>query len=168
MNVHGLSRPTAMGSDMTRDKNHGVDSNNTLIAEQMGRIPATEHNLTLDIVSLEVWREKPRAELPRRIQTALTVMDRHAVLLPAAALVNPAGVGEGLLISQRGPGEAAQIRSDQADVAPPPVLCGHIDHGVGVGAAHQAAVLTILAVGARDLVGGWKLTVHPDVMLQVC
>lgn len=94
-------------------------------------------------------------------------MDGHAVLLPAAALVNPAGVGERLLISQRGPGEAAQIRTDQADIAFPAVLCGHIDDGVGVGAAHQAAVLPVLTVGAGDLVGGWKLTVHPDVSLQV-
>jgi len=95
-------------------------------------------------------------------------MDRHAVLLPAAALVDPAGVGERLLISQRGPGETAQIRSDQADVAPPAVLCGHVDDGVGEGAAHQAAVLPILTVGAGGLVGQWKLTVHPDVSLQVC
>lgn len=64
------------------------------------------------------------------------MMDGHAVFLPAAALVNPAGVGEWPLISQRGPGEAAQSGSDQADVAPPAVFCGHIDDGVGVGAAH--------------------------------
>lgn len=104
---------------------------------------------------------------PDKIRSKLTVMDSHAVLLPAVALVNPAGVGERPLISQRGPGEAAQIGSDQADVAPPAVLCGHIDDGVGVGAAHQPAILTILTVGAGDLVGGWKLTVHPDVSLQV-
>ena len=94
-------------------------------------------------------------------------MDGHAVLLPAVALVNPAGVGERLLVGQRGPGEAAQIRHDQADVAPPAVLRGHVDDGVGEGAAHQAAVLTIFTVRAGDLVGGRELTVHPDVSLQV-
>lgn len=94
-------------------------------------------------------------------------MHSHAVLLPAGALVNPAGVGVRLLISQRGPGEAAQSGIDQADVAPPAVLSGHIDDGVGVGAAHQPAVLPILTVRSWDLVGGWELTVHPDVSLQV-
>lgn len=97
----------------------------------------------------------------------LTVMDGHAVLLPAAALVNPAGVGERLLVVHRGPGEAAQIGIDQADVAPPAVLRGHVDDGVGEGAAHQAAVLPVLAVGAGDLVGLRELAVHPDVSLQV-
>lgn len=94
-------------------------------------------------------------------------MDGHAVLLPAVALVDPAGVGEGPLISQRGTGEAAQGGRDQADVAPPAVLRGHVDDGIGVGAAHQPAVLPVLTVGPGDLVGGWKLTVHPDVPLQV-
>lgn len=94
-------------------------------------------------------------------------MHGHAVLFPGVALVNPAGVGEGLLIRQRGPGEAAQLGIDQADVAPPAVLCGHVDDGVGVGAAHQPAVLPVLAVGAGHLVSGGKLTVHPDVSLQV-
>lgn len=97
----------------------------------------------------------------------LTVMNRHAVLFPAAALINPAGVGVRLLISHRGPGEAAQIGRHQADVAPPAVLCRHIDDGVGVGAAHEPAVLPILTVGAGDLIRGRKLTVHPDVSLQV-
>lgn len=94
-------------------------------------------------------------------------MDGHAVLLEVVALVNPAGVGEGPLIGKRGPGEAAQIRSHQADVAPPAVLCGHVGDGVGESAAHQTAVLPILAVGAGARVGGWELTVHPDVPLQV-
>lgn len=94
-------------------------------------------------------------------------MHGHAVLLPAFALVNPAGVGERPLISHWGPGEAAQRGIDQANVAPPAVVCGHIDDGIGVGAAHQPAVLPILTVGAGHLVGGWKLTVHPDVSLQV-
>lgn len=94
-------------------------------------------------------------------------MDSHAVLFPRAALVNPAGVGKRFLVSQRGPGEAAQIRSDQADVTPPAVLCGHIGDSVWEGAAHQPTVLPILTVGAGDLVGGWKLTVHPDISLQV-
>lgn len=94
-------------------------------------------------------------------------MHGHAVLLPGAALVNPAGVGERPLISQWGPGEAAQRGSDQANVASPAVLCGHIGHSIGVGAAHQPAVLPILTVGAGHLVGGWKLTVHPDVSFQV-
>lgn len=95
------------------------------------------------------------------------MMHGHAILFPGGALVNPAGVGVRLLISHRGPGEAAQIRRDQADVAPPAVLSGHIDDSVGVGAAHQTAVLPILTVGAWDLVGGWELTVHSDVSLQV-
>lgn len=94
-------------------------------------------------------------------------MDGHAVLLPAVALVDPAGVGERPLVGQRRPGEAAQRRADQADVAPTAVLCGHVDDGVGVGAAHQPAVLPVLAVRAGDLVGGRELAVHPDVSLQV-
>lgn len=94
-------------------------------------------------------------------------MNGHAVLLPAASLINPAGVGVRLLISHRGPGEAAQVGRDQAHIAPPAVFCGHIDDGVGDGAAHQPAVLAVLTVGTGDLVGGWELTVHPDVSLQV-
>lgn len=94
-------------------------------------------------------------------------MNGHAVLLPVVALINPAGVGVRLLISQRGPCEAAQIGKDQADVAPPAVVHGHVVDVVGVGAAHQPAVLPILTVGPRDLVGGRELTVHPDVSLQV-
>lgn len=91
----------------------------------------------------------------------------HAVLLPAAALVNPTRVGERLLIGHWGPCEAAQRRSHQADVASPAVLCGHVVDNIGVGAAYQPAVLPILTVGPGHLVGGWKLTVHPDVSLQV-
>lgn len=94
-------------------------------------------------------------------------MDSHAVLLPGVALVNPAGVGERSLISQGGPGEAAQVWTDQADVAPPSILHGHIDYCVGEGAANQPAVLSILAVGPGDLISFWKLTVHPDISLQV-
>lgn len=94
-------------------------------------------------------------------------MHGHAVLFPAVSLVNPARVGVRLLVSQWGPGEAAQIGRDQADVAPPPVVDGHVDDGVGIGAAHQPAVLPILTVRPRDLVGGWELTVHPDISLQV-
>lgn len=94
-------------------------------------------------------------------------MDGHAVLLPAVALVDPAGVGERPLVGQRGPGEAAQSGTDQTDVAPPAVVHRDVDHGVGVGAAHQPAVLPVLTVRAGDLVGGWKLTVHPDVSLKV-
>lgn len=94
-------------------------------------------------------------------------MHSHAVLLPAVALVNPAGVGLRCLIGQWGPGEAAQSGTDQADVTSPAVLSGHVDDSVGVGAAHQPAVLTVLTVGAWNLVGGWKLTVHPHISLQV-
>lgn len=100
-------------------------------------------------------------------QEELTVMNSHAVLLPAVALVNPAGVGVGLLVGQRGPGQAAQIGGHQADVAPPPVLCGHVDDGVGVGGAHQPAVLAILAVGPGNHVAGQELAIDPDVSLQV-
>lgn len=95
------------------------------------------------------------------------MMHGHAVLLPAVALIDPAGVGVRLLVGQRCPGEAAQIGGDQADVAPPAVLRGHVDDSVGVGAAHEPAVLPILTVGSGDLVGGRELAVHPDVSLQV-
>lgn len=94
-------------------------------------------------------------------------MDGHAVLLEVVALVNPAGVGVRPLIGKRGPGEAAQVWSHQADVAPPAIIYGHVSDGGGVSAAHQAAVLTILAVGAGTRVGDRKLTVHPNVSLQV-
>lgn len=94
-------------------------------------------------------------------------MHGHAVLLPVVALVNPAGVGVRLLISQRGPGEAAQIGANQANIAPSAVVMGHVGDGVRVGAAHQPAVLSILTVGAWDLIGGRELTVHSDISLQV-
>jgi len=94
-------------------------------------------------------------------------MDGHAVLQPLLPLVHPACVGEGLLVGQRGPGEAAQVGVHQAYVAPPAVLCGHVDHGVGERAAHQAAVLPVLAVRPGHLVGGGELTVHPHISLQV-
>jgi len=91
----------------------------------------------------------------------------HAVLLPGDALVHAAGEGVGLVVVQRGPGEAAQGGVDQADVGPPAVVHGHqVDH-VGVGAAHQAAVPSILAVGPRELVGRRELAVHAQVLLQV-
>lgn len=94
-------------------------------------------------------------------------MNSHAVFLPAVALINPTGVGVRPLIGHGRPGEAAQIGKDQADVASPAVLRGHINDFVGDGAADQTAVLAVLTVGAGDLVGGRKLTVHPDVSLQV-
>lgn len=94
-------------------------------------------------------------------------MDSHAVLLPRATLINPAGIGVRLLVRHGGPGEAAQVGRDQADVAPPAVLYQHVGDGVGGGAAHQPAVLPVFAVGAGHLVGGRELTVHPDVSLQV-
>lgn len=155
---HGQSRPTATGSDISRDNNHGADLAITLIAEQIRRCPAIKAKCGIRWLSL-LFDGQYRV---------LTVMDGHAVLLEVVALVNPAGVRVGPLIGKRGPGEAAQVWSHQADVAPPAVLCGHISDGVGVGAAHQTAVLPVLAVGAGDQVGGRKLTVHPDVSLQVC
>ena len=97
----------------------------------------------------------------------LTLVNGQAVLLPGQALVHAAGEGVGLLVRHRGPGEAAQGGADQADVGAPAVVHGHqVDH-VGVGAAHQPAVLAVLAVGARELLGGGELTVHPEVPLQV-
>lgn len=54
MNIQGLKRPTATGSDITSDKNHGADSNITLIAEQIGRSPATEQNISLDVALPEM------------------------------------------------------------------------------------------------------------------
>lgn len=63
-------------------------------------------------------------------------MHGHAVLLPAVPLVNPAGVGEGPLVGQRCPGEAAQVGFEQADVGPPAVLHGNVDDGVGISTAH--------------------------------
>lgn len=95
-------------------------------------------------------------------------MNGHAVLLPAATLVNPAGVSGGSLISQWDPGEAAQVGSDQANITPPAVLYGYIGDGIGIGAAHQPAILPILAISAGNLVGDWKLAVHPDISFQVC
>lgn len=153
----GESRPTATGSDISRDNSHGADLAITLMAEQIVRCPAEKAKCAFRC-SLLVFDGQNKG---------LTVMDGHAVFLKVVALVNPAGVGEGLLIGKRGPGEAAQVWSHQADVAPPAVLCGHVSDGVGKGAAHQTAVLPILAVGAAARVGGRKLTVHPDVSLQV-
>lgn len=119
-----------------------------------------EKGLSLDVFT-GGWQETNKE------QTLLTVMNRHAVLLPGVALINAAGVGVRLLISHRGPGETAQIRIGQADVAPPTVLCGHINDLVGVGGAHYPAVLAKLTVGAGDLIGLWELAVHPDISLQV-
>uniref|UniRef100_A0A8C7KGD2 LHFPL tetraspan subfamily member 6 n=1 Tax=Oncorhynchus kisutch TaxID=8019 RepID=A0A8C7KGD2_ONCKI len=51
-------------------------------------------------------------------------------------LVHPAGVGVGLIVRHRSPGEATHGGVDQAHVGPPPVVCGHQGHSVGVGAAH--------------------------------
>lgn len=44
---YGLRRPTATGSDITSDNNQGADLNITLIAEQIGKIPATEQKMSL-------------------------------------------------------------------------------------------------------------------------
>lgn len=52
MNIQGFRRPTATGSDISSDKNHGADSNITLIAEQIGRIPAREENISLDVLQI--------------------------------------------------------------------------------------------------------------------
>lgn len=153
----GQSRPTATGSDISRDISHGADLAITLIAEQMGRSPANKAKGVFRWFLL-VFEGQNKV---------LTMMDGHAVLLKVVALVNPAGVGEGPLIGKRGPGEATQVWSHQADVAPPAVVYGHVSDGAGQSAAHQAAVLAILAVGTRTRVGGRKLTVHPDVSLQV-
>lgn len=95
-------------------------------------------------------------------------MHSHAILLPAGALVHPAGVRLGCLISQRGPDEAAQVGIDQAHIAPPAVLYIHINDLVWDSCAHQPTVLSVLTVRAWDLVGGRKLTVHSDVPLQIC
>lgn len=129
----------ATGSDISRDISHGADLAITLIAEQIGRSPAIKAKCVFRWFLLVFDGQNK----------VLTVMDGHAVLLKVGALVNPAGVGKGPLIGKCGPGEAAQIWSHQADVAPPTVLCGHVSDGVGDGAAHQTAVLPILAVGAR-------------------
>lgn len=56
--VQGLSRPTATGSDITSDKTHGADSNMTLIAEQIGRIPKMDKQAGLDGASSDVWRAR--------------------------------------------------------------------------------------------------------------
>lgn len=53
VNTQGLRRPTATGSDISNDKNHGADSNITLIAEQIGRIPAEEENVSLDLLQIQ-------------------------------------------------------------------------------------------------------------------
>lgn len=160
--IHGLKRPTAIGSDATSDNNQGADLNITLIAEQIGRIPAKEQKVSSgEVLALLIWSEYELYE------SLLTVMHGHAVLLPVVALINSAGVGVRFLIRHRSPGEAAQTGTDQADVAPPAILGGHVDDGVGVGAAHQPAVLPILTVRPGDFVGGGELAVHPDVSFQV-
>lgn len=92
----------------------------------------------------------------------------QAVLLPAGALVNPTGVGLRSLISQWGPGEAAQVGIDQAHIAPPTVFYIHINDLIWDSGAHQPAVLSILTVWAWDLVGRRKFTVHPHISLQIC
>lgn len=53
VNTQGSRRPTATGSDISNDKNHGADSNITLIAEQIGRIPAEEENVSLDLLQIQ-------------------------------------------------------------------------------------------------------------------
>lgn len=158
VHFHGQSRPTATGSDISSDISHGADLAITLMAEQIGRSPERKGKRVFGWFLLGCDGQN----------TVLTVVDGHAVLFKVVALVNPAGVGEGLLFGHRGPGEAAQVGSHQADVAPPAVVPGHVRGGVGVGAAHQAAVLPVLAVRARNGVGGGELTVHPDVSFQVC
>lgn len=50
VNIQGFRRPTVTGSDISNDKNHGADSNITLIAEQIGRIPVSEENITLNVL----------------------------------------------------------------------------------------------------------------------
>lgn len=155
--LQGQRRPTATGSDISNDISHGADLAITLIAEQMGRSPANKEKGVFRWFLL----------MFEGLNKVLTVMDGHAVLLKVVALVHPAGVGVRPLISKWGPGEAAQVWSHQTDVGPPAVVYGHVSDGDGVRGAHQAAVLTILAVGAGTRVGGRKLTVHPDVSLQV-
>lgn len=157
MRFQGQRRPTATGSDISNDISHGADLAITLIAEQMGRSPANKAKGVFRCFLL-IFEAQIKV---------LTVMDGHAVLLKVVPLVHPAGVGVRPLIGKWGPGEAAQVWSHQADVAPPAVVYGHVSDGDGVSAAHQPAVLTVLAVWAGTRVGGRKLTVHPDVSLQV-
>lgn len=95
-------------------------------------------------------------------------MHSHTVLLPAVALVHPAGVSLRGLISQWGPGEAAQVGIDQAHVAPPAVLYIYINDLIWDSGAHQATVLSVLTIWAWDLVSGRKFTVHSHVPLQIC
>lgn len=92
-------------------------------------------------------------------------MNSQAVLLPAVALVHPAGVGLRGLIGQWGPDEAAQVGIDQAHIAPPAVLYIHINDLIWDSGAHQPTVLSVLTVWAWDLVGGRKFTVHSHVPL---
>lgn len=153
----GLRSPTATGSDISNDISHGADLAITLMAEQMGRSPANKAKGVFRWFLLVCEGQ----------DEVLTVVDGHAVLFEVVSLVNPAGVGVRPLVGQRGPGEAAQVWSHQADVAPPAVVYGHVSDGAGVSAAHQAAVLAVLAVGPGARVGDWKLAVHPDVPLQV-
>lgn len=96
------------------------------------------------------------------------MVNSQAVLFPAVALVNSAGVGMGLLISQWSPGQAAQSGSGQADITSSAVLNGNIDDCIWISTTHQSAVLSVLTERTRYLVSGWKLTVYPDVSLQVC
>lgn len=52
VNIQRFRIPTATGSDISNDKNHGADSNITLIAEQIGRIPVREEIISLNVLHI--------------------------------------------------------------------------------------------------------------------
>lgn len=96
-------------------------------------------------------------------------MESHAVLLPAASLVYPAGVSVVAVVGEGRPGQAADGGGHQRHVGPP----SHLQHGdevgggVGVGGSNDLAVLFELAVGPWNLARGWELAVHTEVLLCV-
>ncbi len=99
----------------------------------------------------------------------LTLVERHAILLPGAALINPAGVGVRAVVGHGHPGETTNVRWHQGHIGSASGLnrWDHVDRGVWVGGAHESPILFELTEWSRDLVGLWEFTVNPEVLLNV-
>ncbi len=99
----------------------------------------------------------------------LTLVECHAILLPGAALINPAGVGVRAVVRHGHPREATNVRWHQGHIGSASGLnrWDHVDRGVWVGGAHESPILFELAEWPRDLVGLWEFTVNPEVLLNV-
>lgn len=100
----------------------------------------------------------------------LTLVECHAVLLPGAALVNPARVGIGTVIGHWHPGEATNVRWHQGDIGTASDLNmrDQVDWSIWVGGSHKSPILSELAEWAWDLVGLGEFTVNLEVLLNVC